>query len=210
MSESIIVTTFGVESEAYQALSDIRNMPFEPDLVISQVCIVKKTNGTMIPMDMYDTGVETTDDTKRGGIIGSLIGIIGGPIGVLLGGSTGALIGSAIDAADTSDNASMIEKVCEAIPDNSTSLIALVSELDSAPFEAIMSKYSAAVVRFDAAEVAAEVERAEELEREMEKETRRKLREEKKEERKQKVEERRAKMRADFETFKAKFNKKKD
>jgi uncharacterized membrane protein len=178
--------------------------------VVSQACIIKKEGGRILPRDEFDTGVETTDDTHRGGVIGGLVGILGGPLGILLGGGMGALIGSAVDTADTAKNASLIEKVCEAIPDDETTLIALTSELEPIALDAAFTKFSAHLTRFDAAEVAEEVEKAEELQRQMEKEARQKLREEKMENHKQKVEARRAKMQADFEAFKAKLTKKND
>ena len=44
------------------------------------------------------------DDTWKGSLIGSLVGVLGGPLGVLLGGSMGMLIGGAVDANDMMDN----------------------------------------------------------------------------------------------------------
>ena len=210
MAENIIVVNFDVESEAYQALSELRHASVTPGYVVSQACIIKKEGGRILLQDEFDTGVETTDDTHRGGVIGGLVGILGGPLGILLGGGMGALIGSAVDTADTAKNASLIEKVCEAIPDDETTLIALASELEPIALDAGFAKFSAHLTRFDAAEVAEEVEKAEELQRQMEKEARQKLREEKKENHKQKVESRRAKIQADFEAFKSKLTKKND
>ncbi|MBR0300809.1 MAG: DUF1269 domain-containing protein [Bacteroidales bacterium] len=208
MAENILVVNFDVESEAYQALSELRHTSVTPGYVVSQACIIKKEGGHVLLQDEFDTGIETTDDTRQGGVIGSLVGILGGPLGILVGGSMGALIGNAVDTADTAKNASLIEKVCEAIPDNETSLIALTSELEPIALDAAFAKFSAHLTRFDAAEVAEEVEKAEELQRQLEKEARQKLREEKRENHMQKVAERRAKMQADFEAFKAKFTKK--
>ncbi len=207
MAEHIIVSDFKTESEAYQLLSELRQAPVNPSFIISQACIVKNEYGHIVLKDQFDTGIETTDDTKRGGLIGSLAGILGGPVGMLLGGGFGALIGSAVDSSDTAMNASMIEKVCDLIPEGTTSLIALISETVPLSADAFFLKYDVAMARFDAAEVAVEIEQAEELQRQMEKEARQKMREDKKEAKKQKIEEKRAKMKADFENFKAKFKK---
>lgn len=210
MAESIIVVNFDMESKAYQALTELRHASVTPGYVVSQACIVRKEAGHILLQDEFDTGAETTDDTRRGGIIGSLVGILGGPLGILLGSGVGTLIGNAIDAADISKNASLIEKVCDAISEGETTLIALASEQEPAALNVAFAKFSAQLTRFDAAEVAEEVEKAEELQRQMEKEARQKLREQKKENYKQKVEERRAKMRSDFEDLKKKFQTKKD
>ena len=208
MAENILVVNFKVESEAYQALSEIRQASVNPAFIVSQACIVKNECGRIVMKDHFDTGVETTDDTRHGGLIGGLVGVIGGPIGMLLGGGMGALIGSAIDSSDAAKNASLIEKVCEAIPAESTAVIELVSELEPLAADLCFAKYESVLVRLDAAEIAEEIEEAERLQKQMEKDARAKLREEKKEARRQRVEEKRAKMKADFDDFKAKFKKK--
>lgn len=208
MAENIIVVGFKVESEAYQALSELKQNPITNGYAAIQGGIIKKEAGIVSLKDGYDTGAESSDDTLYGGLIGGLAGILGGPIGVLLGGSWGALVGSAIDTADEADNISLIEKVCEVIPDNSVSLVALVSEEEAGSFGKVFDKYDTEITCFDAAEVADEIRRAEELQAQLRREAREKLREDKKEARRQKIEENRAKLKADFESFKARFTKK--
>ena len=58
-----------------------------------------------------------------------------------------------------------------------------------------------------AADIAAEIEAAQELQKQMEKEARKQMREAKKADRKQKLEEKRAEISANFDNFKAKFQK---
>ena len=140
-------------------------------------------------------------------LIGGMMGIIGGPLGMLFGGSIGALTGSAVDASDEIHNASLIEKVTEQLVDGEIVLIALEQETEDGTAQKMLSKFDVSIVEEDAAEVAEEVERAIEAQKEMEREARAKLREAKKEDRRQKIEEHRAKLSADFETFKAKFKK---
>lgn len=202
MSEHVVIVSFDVESEAYQAITELKRQPVSELYVVSQACIVKNAGGVILPQDQLDTGVETSDDTWRGGLIGSFVGILGGPIGVLLGGSMGALIGNTVDAGDTVKNISIIEKVSQALPEGKTALIALVSEESTVAFDARFEKFAVQISREDAAEVAEEIEKAQELQREMEKEARKKLREEKKEDRKQKIEDKRNELKAKFEDFK--------
>ena len=207
MAENIFVVNFKVESEAYQALSDLKLDPINDNFAAPQAGIVVKQNGQTVVKDGYDTGAETCDDSLIGGLLGAVIGVVGGPIGVLLGGSYGVLVGGTIDAFDELDNACLIENVCEKIADESTSLVALVDESVAGSFEAFFEKYDTAVGCFDAAEIAAEIEAAQELQKQMEKEARKQMREAKKADRKQKVEEKRAEIKASFEGFKAKFQK---
>ena len=86
MAESIILAKFNVESEAYEAFSEVKKAFMAPEFMISQACVVKKENGQILMKDRFDTGIESTNDTRFGGIMGMLIGFLAGPLGILLGG----------------------------------------------------------------------------------------------------------------------------
>ncbi len=205
--EKIVLAVFKVESEGYQALTELRKAPVTNDYVVSQAALVKKDAGRIVTLDTFDTGVETSDDMAAGGLIGSLVGILGGPLGVLLGGGLGMLTGSALDTEDAIHNASLIEKVTEQLVDGEVVLIALEPESVEGAARQALSKFDVSIVEEDAAEVEEEIEEAVRAQKEMEREARAKLREAKKADRKQKIEENRAKLKADFEAFKAKFSK---
>ena len=199
MAESIIVVNFKVESEAFQGLSELKQVAVNESFVVSQAGVIRKEAGAISIKEGFDTGSESMNDTAIGGLIGAVVGILGGPIGVLLGGSYGALIGSAVDATDSVENVSLVEKVCECLDDNSTSMIILASETEEGSVDNVFEKYDKEIVRFDAAEVAVEIEAAEELQRQMEKEARKQLRAEKKADFKQKIEDKRAELKAKFQ-----------
>ncbi len=199
MTEKIITSVFNVESEAYQALSEIRRDAVNDRYIVSQIALVKNENGRIVTKEWFDTGVESRNDASMGGMIGSLVGIIGGPIGMLLGGSMGYLAGSAKDADDVEDNVSMIERVSNQIVDGETALISLVQEVTEGSYESRLGQWQTSVVVEDAAEVAAEIEKAENLQREMERNARKQMREEKVQAGKEKLEETRNKIKAQFE-----------
>ena len=125
MKENVILVNYNVESEAYQALSELKRETSNANYTISQAAVVKKENGTLHIMDSFVNGAATGDDTWKGSLIGSLVGILGGPIGVLLGGSMGMLIGGAVDANDMADNASLLERASDSIYDGETAVILL-------------------------------------------------------------------------------------
>ena len=110
MTEKVITVTFDVESEAYQAINGIKRDYAASEYVVSHVTLVKNTGGHIIAYDNFDSGVETTDDTAMGGLVGALVGILGGPLGIILGGSTGLLIGNLADTSDALENASLLEQ----------------------------------------------------------------------------------------------------
>lgn len=205
--QNIIAVNFKVESEGYQAITALSRTPVREHAAILEMALVKKTDGNLTVCDGFSSGVHTTDDTVRGGFIGSMIGILGGPIGVLLGGSTGMLAGNLVDADDAKNTASLIETVAAKMIDGEVSLIILAEEEDESELDIFMKDFQVEIIRFDAAVIAAEVEEAQEMQKEMERQARIKLRETKKEEHKSKIEENRKKLAADIEAFKAKFKK---
>lgn len=205
--ENIVITTFSVESEAYQALAELKKAAVGNGYVISQAALVKKEDGRLISLDGFDTGMETRDDTRMGGLIGALFGIAGGPLGMILMGSYGALIGSAVDWGDAAQNAALMEHVLGCVTENSTVLIAVVQEDDATAYDRNFEKFHAESTRFNAAEVEAEIKEAERIQEEMAREAKKQLREAKKADRQQEIEARKAALKAHFDEVKAKFTK---
>ena len=181
MKENLILVNYKVESEAYQALSELKREMSNANYTIWQAAIVKKENGTLNIMDGYVNGTMTGDDTWKGSLIGSLVGVLGGPLGILLGGSMGMLIGGAVDANDMAENASILEKAGDSILDGETAIILLAQEEYETALTAKLNNFDVSITRFDAAEVAAEVEHAREVEKQMAREAREKMREERSE-----------------------------
>ena len=179
MNENLVLVNYKVESEAYQALSELKRDTANANYTISQAVIVKRENGQLNTMDGFINGKDANDDTVTGSLIGGLVGILGGPIGILLGGSVGMLIGGAVDASGLVKDASLLEKTGDSIAEGETAIILLAQEEYETALTAKLNDFDVTITRFDAAEVAAEVEHAREVERQMAKETREKLREEK-------------------------------
>ena len=202
MSESVFVVKFAVESEAYQAFSELKTAAITNDYVISQAFLVKNEGGKIIDKDEFDTGIETVNDMGAGSLIGALVGIIGGPTGMLLGMGTGLLIGGAVDTLDIADNNLLINQVSSSVNEGETAILMLISETNEGAFTAFMSKYLTTVFKFDAGEVAEEVEKAAELERRLRKEAREQMLAEKKAEQKENIEQQKARIHAYFEYLK--------
>ena len=174
--ENVVLANYKVESEAYQALSELKRDTANANYTISQAMIVKRENGKLNVMDGFVNGMTTGDDTWMGGLLGGLIGILGGPIGVLLGGSVGMLVGGAVDAGEMAGDTSLLEKAGDSIAEGETAIILLAQEEYETALTAKLNDFDVSITRLDAAEVAAEVEHAKEVERQMAKETREKLR----------------------------------
>lgn len=201
--QNVIVCLFDVESEGYQAITELRNDPGNDKSFISQAVLIKKENGALKALDSFDTGAKTSDDTAIGGLIGMCVGVLGGPIGMLLGAGWGSLAGMTLDAADAADGASLIEQIADKL-DDGVALIGLSDEEDESVLDNKLSAYKTTIARFDAAVVAQEVEAAREMQKEMARQAKADLRKQRKEDFKGKVEEKRKNLKAHFDSVKSK------
>lgn len=205
--QNVLAVIFKEESEGFQAMTQLRQLPSTEKAAILQMVLVKNQDKKISVCDSYDSGLNTTDDMILGGLIGSLVGVLGGPLGVLLMGSYGVLAGSLFDEEDALDSEIMLEAVADKMVDGEVALIALVNEEDESYLDAQLGSFKAEIIRFDAAVVADEIEQAQEMEKEMARQARADMKKAKKAERKEKIDEKRAKIAADWESFKAKFKK---
>ena len=205
--ENIIAAVFEVESEGYQAITTLKQSPVTDSAAILQMALVKRQDSGLTVCDSYNSEIYTNDDTARGGLIGSFLGILGGPLGVLFMGSAGALTGRIVDTADAAKGATLIETVADKLVSGEVALIILAEEASETILDAKLGQFKVNIARFDAAVVADEVEEAARVQKELERKARQELRESKKADRKQNIEDKRAKIKTDFDNFKAKFRK---
>ena len=103
------------------------------------MAVIKSGDGEVSPrrpasIPARSTGLPAT--TWTGGLIGSVVGILGGPLGVLLGASIGLLTGSIMDANDADDDSTLIlygePPRCG---EGKTAIVALVQESDEKAFD---------------------------------------------------------------------------
>ena len=158
---------------------------------MAEASLFKREGDAITVVDVLDAAAVTSDDTAAGLVIGSLVGVLDGPLGVLLGASTGGLIGNAFDSADAADSFSMLEVTAAKLYDGEVAIVALVQE-DEPAFDAAFSGYETTIVRQFAVDVLDEVDLAREATAEFENQLRQQLRAEKKAQRTEKREERKA------------------
>ena len=195
--ENVVMITFDVEAQAYQAFSQLKNDSVNSAYTILQMAVIKNGDGKIVPVDGFDSGIDSTDDTWTGGLIGSVVGILGASIGLLTG--------SIMDANDADDNSSLILYGSQALGEGKTAIVALVQESDEKAFDLRLADYRCTITRWDAGEIADEVEQAEEQQKQLAKEAREKLRAQKKADREKERAEKRAAIHQKFEDFKARL-----
>jgi uncharacterized membrane protein len=159
--ENVVVVRFTEPSKAYQALSVLKECDASGRIGLQSAAVVERTAAgeLSIPESADNVGLV---GTASGSLIGMLIGVLGGPVGLLLGWGAGALMGGAfdVDRAETSDEALTV--LGRAIPPESTALIASVEEPAVEVIDEEVTKLGGEVTRRPVAEVMAELEAAQE------------------------------------------------
>src|SRR6185295_8396186 len=98
--------------------------------------VVRNDDGRIdIKDEVGDTGYE---GTATGGIVGLIIGVLGGPFGVLLGGATGVLIGSLFDLDDLDTTESLLGEMSRSVRVGHDAVLAEVTEQSPEVVDAAM------------------------------------------------------------------------
>ena len=198
IERNVVVAVFNIESEGFQAFTELKQSLAGDTYFVNAAALVKKENGVCIALDMFDTGASTKNDTMAGGLIVMLMGVLGGPIGMLFGAAAGSYIGMSLDAADTVYGASMVEQIADKLDDGMVAIIAFTGEETADALDEKLSKFDTVIARFDADVVAEEVDEAIEMQYEMARQARMRLRKEKKEKAREDLKENRDILSANF------------
>ena len=158
--ENVVVIGFTEPSKAYQALSVLKECDADGRIGLESAAVVERTEtGELLTPESADNVGPV--GTASGSLLGMLVGVLGGPVGVLLGWGAGALMGGAfdVDRAVTSDEALTV--LGQAIPTGSTAVIASVEEPAVEVIDGEMKKLGGVVTRRPVGEVEAELDAAE-------------------------------------------------
>ncbi|MGN1401037.1 MAG: DUF1269 domain-containing protein [Bacillus sp. (in: firmicutes)] len=176
--ENVVLTYFDVESEGYQAISELKKVAtFEDRFTLSQVALIKKEDGQIYVKESFDTGKRTNDDLLKGGLIGGLIGILAGPVGILLGMWAGASVGSLKDARDLEVEDNLLLSITSRLIDGDEAIIAVIEEKTEEAYDRVMDQFDSVTIRYDAQYIRKEVNHAFEVQKHLHKEAREKMRE---------------------------------
>jgi len=154
--ENVVVVRFTEPSKAYQALSVLKDCDAEGRIRLESAAIVERTAAGELKIQESDDNVGLVG-TASGSLIGMLVGVLGGPVGLLLGWGSGALIGGLFDLDRANESDDALTVLGQAIPPGSTALIAGVDEPEIGVVDAEMSKLGGEVTRQSAEDVLAEL-----------------------------------------------------
>jgi uncharacterized membrane protein len=184
--DNVLAVTFEEDSKAYEALTTVKQLDAQDQINLAAAAVVVRTDdGRLETKDQVgDDGIE---GTATGGLIGLIIGILGGPFGVLLGGATGLLVGSLFDLADDDDTESALEELSRSAQVGRTTLLAQVNEQSPEVVDTAMARLGGTVLRRSMDDVEAEIAAAEDAQRAAKKAARKQLREQRRAQAKEKI-----------------------
>lgn len=151
MAKRIIIMNFDIESKSYQAFSEIKKMQAERQLKGEQMAVVTHVNDGQHQFKINDfidfTG---NNHTSKDSMIGMLVGILGGPLGILFGWFAGSMYGASKDAKE--------------IQEAQTGLLLIAEEEDNRPLnQLVMFDLGGEITRLDLEEVQQEINDANEV-----------------------------------------------
>jgi uncharacterized membrane protein len=194
-ADNVIAVSFPDEANAYEALARLKELDSQGSVDVHGAAVVtREEDGKITIKDQF--GQASYEDTAGGGLLGLLVGVLGGPIGVLVGGATGVLIGSLFDEDDDDNTRSVLADISKSIRVGPPGLLAEVSEPAPEAIDAVMARLNGTVVRRSAADVELEVAAAEDAQREAKKKARNELREARNKKRKDEVDAKVAELKA--------------
>ena len=201
--ENVVAVTFEQDASAYEALTNLKELAGQGQIELRAAAVVVRGDDGHI--DVKDqTGGGTVMGAATGGTLGLLIGILGGPFGVLLGGATGLLIGSLFDLEEDVGTESVLGEISSSVRPGHATLLAEVREPSPEVIDAAMAKLSGTVARRPVAEEEAEIAAAAEAQRAAARQARKELFEQRRTKQKQdieaKIDELKAKLRPHKET----------
>jgi uncharacterized membrane protein len=171
---SVIAVSFEDDGNAYKALSLLEELASQRRIDVQEAVVVARgEDGQVVTKDSVESS--SPPATATGGMLGLLIGIIGGPLGVLVGGTYGLFVGSLFDISDADAADSALGSISSSVKVGHTALLAVVDEPSTEIVDAAMSDIGGTVARRPLAEVEAEIAAAEDAERKAKREARKEL-----------------------------------
>lgn len=183
---NVIVANFQDDSAAYQALSELKGLDDQRQIGLRAAAVVlRSADGNIVVKD--EAGEERWEGMAIGGVVGLLIGILGGPFGILIGGATGLLAGSLFDVEDEDRTESVLGQFSQWTRVGHPTLLAEAYEPDPGRIDAVVSRLYGKVLRRPVEELEAEIAAAHKAQHEARRQARKVLLEEKRSKQKAEV-----------------------
>jgi uncharacterized membrane protein len=124
---SVIAASFEDDGNAYKAMTLLAELASQHRIDVQEaVVVVRREDGQVVAKDRVESS--SLPATATGGALGLLLGIIGGPLGVLVGGTYGLVVGSLFDVYDADVSDSALASISGSVKVGHTALLAVIDE----------------------------------------------------------------------------------
>jgi uncharacterized membrane protein len=178
-NENVVVVSFDEPSKAYEALSVLKHAGDDGRIELNSASVVERTAEGELQVDENADNIGIVG-TASGALLGMLIGVLGGPAGMVVGWSAGALMGGAVDIDRYETSGHALGQMATAIPAGSTAVLAYVIEPAVEVIDGEMARLGGTVTRRPVDEVLDELEAIEESNEAADREARHEAREQRK------------------------------
>ncbi|MEO1770199.1 hypothetical protein [Candidatus Enterococcus ferrettii] len=157
--KKIALITFEDNASNYEALSRLKRISNGNTLDIKQAAIIEK-NGKGTAFSIKDSlDFESGNRIATGGLIGAIIGILGGPLGVLCGWVIGDLAGVGTNYVKAKKTTTIFDRVSENLMPNTSGLIVYMDEDDEELLDVLIANVlHGQIERFNYQEVKEDVD----------------------------------------------------
>lgn len=160
--KKIGIVTFEENSQAYEALSLLKEISKSNTLMVKQAALIKKNfDGTrFVIKDQLD--YQSEDRVFTGGLIGLIVGILGGPLGVLCGWIVGDLAGVSTNYIKNKKLNTLFDHIAKTIKNDEVALMIYMEEDDVELLNTmVVDKLHGNIERFDYDKVKEDIDEAE-------------------------------------------------
>ncbi|GAB2728526.1 histidine kinase [Kitasatospora kifunensis] len=152
---TMLFITFAKPATALAAFAEAKELPGARQAAVLR----RSAEGLLDTPESWVRGAGTP--TVATGILGGLIGLLGGPVGVLLGWTAGTVLGGAAELRQFQDGAEGLLVYSRDLAEGHAMLIVELHERHHAPADELAERHGGQLVRRPAEDVAAEVRAAE-------------------------------------------------
>ena len=143
--DRMVVTVFDNETKAYQGKSALQQLENEGSIALYASAVVLKHADGSVTVKNEDYAPPFA--SIAGTAFGSLIGVLGGPVGFGIGAASGFLIGGMFDVDNARVGEDYLDDVARALTPNKVALIAQVDEEWTTPLDTKMEAIGGTVFR---------------------------------------------------------------
>jgi uncharacterized membrane protein len=150
--ERMLVATFDNEHKAHEGSVALQRLGDDGEIAVHTVRIfARDTDGVITSEEIHDALPEGTMGSTA---VGSLLGLLGGPVGLAIGAAGGLLVGATADYAKKRVTTDFAQQVADELGPGRAAVVAEVDEEETAAVDARLQPLGTTVLRRDLSDLA--------------------------------------------------------